>query len=248
MVNLDTKNFWDTELNDYEKQIISVFVYDNLLIEKINKIESKQSKTIADVGCGTGNAFQYFKKFQKNYAVDYSENMLNIAKKKQTGNEKFILENIENYKLPVKVDITFAISSIIPDSLNHFFQMFDNIVKNTKKKGSIYFVVSSFEARTFFLQIEADYMFQKNIPVQTILEHIKKTERDINYSSFGYFVTSTKLIQKHWLREELLYRLERYNFNDIKIEKLKLNWEHQLRLPEYNQFPQSWLWLISIKI
>jgi trans-aconitate methyltransferase len=74
-------DFWEKDLKDYEKQVISVFNVENILIEELKKIKNKHKKIVADLGCGVGDAFKYLKEFKKVYAIDFSKNMISKAKK-----------------------------------------------------------------------------------------------------------------------------------------------------------------------
>ncbi len=243
-------DFWEN-LKDYDSSIVSVFATENELTELISNIGNKNKKVVADFGCGFGNSFKYLKEFKRVYAVDYSKNMLENAKKKVTGNEILIHERIEKIEFDEKADISFAISSIIPNSITEFYNMIDSIIKNTKKEGQIILTLASFESRIFSIQLDADYMFNHGEDPAKISKILGGWEIKGNFSASGYLISKigkTNLIQKQWVREELLFRLQRYDFKKVEIVKLNLDWDKQLKKKGYIKYPNLWLWLVKIDI
>ncbi len=68
-------------------------------IDRIIKKLNKNSKTILELGCGTGSYTKFFLKKYDVTAVDISLAMLKLAKKKiKNKNVKFLNKNILNYK------------------------------------------------------------------------------------------------------------------------------------------------------
>jgi ubiquinone/menaquinone biosynthesis C-methylase UbiE len=106
---------------DYSK--IYDFLYTNKdytketnLIKKILKKYLPNSKSLLDLGCGTGLYSNLMTKLNFNVVgVDRSSNMLNIAKHNYKKNNKlsFIKSSIENIKLNKKFDIISALFHIL---------------------------------------------------------------------------------------------------------------------------------------
>ena len=239
--------FWES-ITDYNKQIASVFNIDkNILIQYLDSIKNKDKKIIADIGCGPGNSFKHLKEFKKVYAFDFSKKLLEIANEKKPKNIEIFKENILKYKLPEKVDISLAVMSIFPNNYSELDEIVLNILNNTKKKGEIILVLHSFESRTFSFHLDSDFYFKKSLNSQEILTQINNQVQFSNYHPFGYLKINSGIIQKYWLKEEIEFRLSKYNFKHIKIEKLELDWEKQLNLKEYKNYPKLWFWFVKIK-
>lgn len=244
-------HFWES-IEDYNSEIISVFAKESQITKDIENIKDKSSKIVADFGCGSGNSFPYLKKFKKIYALDYSKNLLEQANNKI---EELSLENIEliehdtkqDIKLPQKCNLILAISSIFPDNLNEFYQQIQILKDNCKKGGEIYLTFASLESRTFSFILDADNMFKNGENPSTIVNIIKNNELEQGLSSFGYLKTNKGIIQKHWMREELLMRLKEFNFTTINIEKIELDWMTQLKNEKFSKYPNLWLWYVKIK-
>ena len=239
-------DFWNS-IKNYDNEINSIFTSNSILIKKLKKINFKNKK-IADFGCGIGNCFKYIKEAEIIYAIDFSKNMLTQAKSKNKNieNVSYILSNIKNCKLPKKIDIALSINSIFPQNYNEFDEFIKNILKNTKKNGEIIILLPSFESYTFYLQMLAKLKFENNNNPIQVLEEMNNIFQNTNYSPFGYINIKNKIIQKKWLKEEIEFRLNHYNFKNLEIKKLKIelkNDELKKKIPEY----QRWYWLLEIK-
>ncbi len=245
---LNDIEYWE-KLENYEKNIISVFAVKNNLTKYLKNIKNKKNKEIIDFGCGFGYAIHFIKDFKIIYAVDFSENMLNKAKEinRDYKNVNFIKGNLKTTFIK-KVDVILAVSSVMPKNYNEFDVIIKNFLKNLKENGEIILVLPSFESATFFYHLRADYLFKQNKKASEIQEFIKKAQINENYMPLGYLITKINLIQKHWLREEILFRLSKYNFKDVKIEKLELDWEKQIvNYKHFKNYPKLWFWLVKIK-
>lgn len=241
-------DFWEKELTDYENQITSVFSCENVLTRELDNIEDKSNKTVADYGCGVGNSFRFLTEFKRVYAIDYSKNMLKQAEEKKTDNVTLILGDMKTIQLPEKTDIGLAVSSIMSNSLQEFYEIVDNILANTKDDGELFFVVPSLESVAFSYILYADHLQQEGMEISEVYEKVIEAEIKSNFNSFGYILTKYDLLRKHWLKEEILMRLSKYGFKSVDIEKLELDWERQIKLKEYKKYPKLWFWFLKIKI
>ncbi len=86
------------------------------LIKKILRKYLPNSKSLLDLGCGTGQYSNLMTKLKLDVVgVDRSSSMLNIAKKKYKKNKRlsFIKSNIQNMNLKKKFDIISALFHIL---------------------------------------------------------------------------------------------------------------------------------------
>jgi len=237
---------WE-KIGNFDDEIISVFTVVNLLTKLLLNIDFEQ-KIVADYGCGIGNALPYLLKAKQIYAIDTSCNLLSKAKEsfKENENITFRQHSIATVKTK-KADISLAINSLWPRTFEEFDILFDNIVKNTKEDGKIFLVLPSLEARTLFFQFDFVYLKQDKC-VQTIkaLETVNNNQAASHFNALGYLTSNTNMVQKHWLKEEIFFRLKRYDFYNIKISKLELEWDKQVHMPHMKNYPKIWFWLIEI--
>ncbi len=241
--------YWE-KIENYEKEIISVFEIKNSLTKYLKSIKNKDKKEIGDFGCGVGNAIPYLKDFKKIYEIDFSQNMLKLAEKKYSKNKNIEFIKGDNKTTKINpIDIILAVSSVMPKNYSEFDIIIENFLKNLKKNGEIILVLPSFESITLLYHLKSDFLFKQGKTPTEIQQILTQMQINQNYSPFGYFITDINLIQKHWLKEEIELRLLKYNFKKIQIEKLELDWEKQIRnLKEYKNYPKLWFWFVKIKI
>lgn len=247
---INTKEFWDGFDGNYEETVISVFENRNELIKLLECMPNKNEKTIADFGCGVGNAVPYLLEFRKIYQIDFSENMLLKSKTRHEclENIEFLLGDNESTKLKEKVDVIIGINSVFPLRYEDFNIAIKNFIENTKENGEIILVMASFEFHTFRYHLDADYLFSKKENPMAVKNYLLGKQRSENYNPFGNVISPFKTIQKKWLKEEILFRLRGFNFSSVKIQKLKLTWNsRQYKNLDFTCYPRPWQWLVKIK-
>ena len=115
----------------------------NLIHNKIKKYK-KDSKSILELGCGTG---QYSKLLAKKkysvIAVDRSLSMLKLAKKKCKNIKglKFIKKDLLKFSYPKKFDVVTSLFDVVSyiNNKNGLSNFFNNSRKNLKDKGILIF-------------------------------------------------------------------------------------------------------------
>lgn len=117
---------------------------ENLIIDtqKLNRIldlaEIGENDTVLDVACGTGVLFPFYfeRKVEKATGIDFSQNMIEIAKKKFTcKNACFYCADIETLTLDKKVS-----KAVIFNAFPHFIEpkrIIKNIAKNMQENGRL---------------------------------------------------------------------------------------------------------------
>lgn len=105
-----------TRIKDYEKEV-------EILRNVISEIEHRKSKTLLDVGCGTGNHLKYLSNDFDCTGVDINGRMIEIARKKVAG-AIFEVANMISLRLKDRFDVITCLFSSIG-----YVQNFENLVK-----------------------------------------------------------------------------------------------------------------------
>jgi len=103
-------------MKDYEKEA-------EIVEKTIREFESKKSKTLLDVGCGTGEHLKYLSLNFKCTGIDVNRNMIEIARDKVL-NAQFKIANMIDSRLGESFDVITCLFSAI----GHV-QTFDNLVR-----------------------------------------------------------------------------------------------------------------------
>lgn len=211
-----------------EKNYKAEIDYINLLIRKYSHIPVKN---ILNIGCGTGNHDQHL--VQSGYivdAIDMSEKMLNIARKRNPENVNYILSSSIDFNTDKKYDCIVSLFHVLSyhntnDEVNRMFE----IVKNNLKPGGVFLFdfwygpgvlndppvvrVKEFENETEVItRIAApESFFDKNIVAvnYTLLIRNKKTGQS------GEIKETHNM--RYFFKPELLLFAEKNNLSDIQI-------------------------------
>ena len=89
----------------------------------IEHFEKKPSRTLLDVGCGTGEHLKYLSSDFQCTGIDVNRDMIEIARKK-VPNAKFKVANMVGFSLKEKFDVIICLFSSIG-----YVQNFNNLVK-----------------------------------------------------------------------------------------------------------------------
>ncbi len=246
------QQFWDS-LEDYEKEIISIFRDEEAAQPLLSRITRQitPDSVVADLGTGTGNLLPWLKDAHKVYAVDKSQNMLNMAREAHNlPNVEFIKSSMEGLLLPEKVDLAISISSLLPTSFTNFDDVMEGILHQMKPGATLIMLVPSFESRLYYSNLRLAYLIEETgVDEPKAYEKLTKWHAKYMNNMFGYIQGNPDFpIQKFWVKEEILERLDSLNaFTDIEIDKFEKPWAvHFPKEPEWIQGkPPRWMWLIE---
>jgi len=104
------------KMKDYKREA-------DTLKEIIKKFGKKQTKTLLDAGCGTGEHLKYFSLDFQCMGIDINRTMVKIAKKK-VPNAKFKVADMISFRLKEKFDVIITLFSSIG-----YVETFNNLVK-----------------------------------------------------------------------------------------------------------------------
>ena len=241
------QRFWD-DLKEYEKRIHSVFARENILTDYLLKVPDRSEKVLIDFGCGPGNAIPYTRGFGTVHMVDYSDNMLSLARKKGAGcdNITYIRGSLADVHVG-NADVVMAISSVFPESPRAFERIMENFSRNLKAEGEILLCLPSFESRTLFYHYILEWMLEQDVSFDQATESLVRDAAACGYSPFGYLSSEDGPVQKHWLKEEIGFRLHRLGYGKVAIDRLPLDWTTQVPgFENFGTYPNLWFWLVRI--
>ncbi|GAB6146937.1 class I SAM-dependent methyltransferase [Desulfocicer niacini] len=235
-------DFWE-HIQDYDREINSIFTGKNNLTQLFEAILDPSEKNVADFGCGPGNALKYFCNFKQVNAIDFSSNMLAQAKANNHNqkNIRYFKQNIKQIHLLEKMDVSISINSIFPSTYKEFDDFFANILFNTKKGGTIFLLLPSFESYTFHLQMLEVKRSTEESDAECVARDLALIFKTYNYSPLGFILSDLNRVQKKWLKEEVVFRLSFYSLEHVSVKKMMY---HTGNADCLNH--KRWYWLVSI--
>jgi len=199
-------------------------------IESILRRYSKiKSKSILDIGCGTGNhAVILAKKGYRVVGFDISKTMIELAKKKSKSVE-FYVSDIENFKFDKKFDACISMFAVISyiTSTNSLLKAFKNIRDHLNPDGIFIFDVWNGlavlrllpEKRTKIIEENGLKIIRTVEPQLDSFNHICKVNYNIFVIKDKNVVDEFKEthVVRYYFPQEIKYYLEDAGFEVLNI-------------------------------
>ncbi|HRF57701.1 MAG TPA: class I SAM-dependent methyltransferase [Campylobacterales bacterium] len=196
-----TKDDWNAKAKDMDSRIHQSIYNEEFLA----RVDAKECSTLLDVGCGPGNlALRFARKFEKVYAMDYSDEMLRLLNQNAASKK---IENIEtiqaswddNWKELPNADIVVASRSMevsdMAQALTKLDEKANKRVYLTYKVGGSFVDTEVLEAMGRRINAKPDFIYIVNIlykmGINPKVDYIESENKKINFSDFEAFREST---------------------------------------------------------
>lgn len=158
---------WENEAADFDETILHPLrvTKNNILLEYIDKIPNCDLK-VADMGCGNGTFITILAEkpyFKEICGIDYSDNMVEIAKQKckNYSHVKIIKMNMRDLSAFYNsFNIAFSLNSILPRDGRDTMQMLREIARTLKPGGKFIAIFPSFDTVEHLKKIEFELFKQ----------------------------------------------------------------------------------------
>jgi SAM-dependent methyltransferase len=240
---------WDDVSNDYYDEILSPLknCSSNPLFKDIEKLKGDDKKVI-DLGCGLGELEKFL---SENYgevkAIDFSKEMIESAKERnhELKNVKFSVLDMKELDINKEYDLAVSVNSIIMDNPLDIDIILKNIHNLLKSDGKFIAILPSMEVFAYqsLLIIDREMKNGKNLEEARgkARDFIKNKEHDF---LSGIYDFDGK--QKAYYQFEILWRLKKAGFRNIKIKKVYYSWT-EFKEAGQSYFPEEdlpWDWYV----
>ncbi len=265
---------WNKIAREYHKYIISPFQkgVSNPLLSKLKKIKNSQNKIIADIGCGRGDTLKFLSSnFKEVYAIDFSKEMIAIAKEKNSFCEQNIsskqnifskqdisskqsniqyyvkdMKNLSNFKN--RFDVIISVNSIIMPSIKDIKKSLREIHHSLKRNGEFYGIFPSMDSILYESFLIFEEQFKK---IKNEKKALKKTRRILERNKYDFIkgtYNDQGEEQKFYYDFEIKLRLQEAGFKEITISKVLYPWgECTGDFIDFPGKPKMWDWFVSAK-
>lgn len=243
---------WDALAENYHETVISPFQKDvkNPLKEELSKLTHKKNKVLAEFGCGRFELGKFLSEnFSEVFAFDFSEKMVEHAKRENTifSNVKIEQKDTTKIDFKEKFDVAVSVNSIIMPSFEEIKKSLENIHKSLKENGIFFLIVPSMESVLY----EGMLVLNREMKNKEEEKAIADTKEIIENKKYDYLLGYYKDmgdVQKFFYKFEISYLLEKAGFKEIKFQKVEYPWKKEIS--DYENFPKEkplWDWFISCK-
>lgn len=242
------KEEWNEISKNYYKEILSPLKNSssNPLFRDLKRIRDKEKRVI-DLGCGLGELVPNLSElFREVTAIDFSEKMIQKAKEsnKNIKNANFkVIDMLNLNSLNEQFDVAVSVNSIVLGDIKKINKIFEEIYNIIHPGGKFLCILPSMEVFAYQSLLIAEKEIEKTEDNNEITKKIKKEIPDKEHN-FVMGLVDFEGIQKAYYRFEILWRLKKAGFRNIKIKKVFYSWEEfekagQLYFPDEDP-PWDW--------
>jgi len=227
------KEYWNSIAHEYDELLGPLTKgrgVVNPIYDFVKQLKHQEYERVADFGCGTGNFLLFLAKYFKEvWGIDFSEKMLEIARKKCGAYPNIRLEGLDMrdlQKLYGMFDIAFTINSILTDDSAPSI-ILREIHRCLRPRGLLAGIFPSFE-----VVIELKNLIVENYISEGMSRSVAEL---IAYQEFvlphkmdetkATYADDREHIQKFFYTDEIVRIIENIGFKVTCIDKVLYPWE-----------------------
>lgn len=245
---------WSRHAKRYDEVFLDPYgpEVENPLWAALEAIPDARSKTIADLGCGTGPLLPHLAaRFGRVIALDFAPGMLERARARLAGEAAdrvtFLARPMHELDdLAGQVDVAMAVSSLVMPDVRVIDRTLRAIRGMLRPGGQFLGIVPSIDAIAYHVMVLHDLALERGLPPRDAERQASaQAERRYYDFVFGRFHYQG-LRQKFWQPFEIQHRLTRAGFADVRLDKVLYPWDDVLAEGEdLSGFPRSWDWFFQ---
>lgn len=246
-------NFWDTVANKFDDEIFNTLANDrnNIILNHINRFSSVDS-TACDFGCGVGRYLPVLsQRFKSVCAVDISRKCLEVAQRDYAS-----LDNVTFWRLDLstnhskldKFDFAISINALLAPSLRKRRSSLETIAQHLKEGAHLVIVVPSLESALFSTSRLYEWRERTNNGHKNGFAIKLGTRASRGLDVARGVLNLDGVLEKHYLKEELVVALQAAGFEVDDLEKVEYTWSAMFdKPPRWMREPYPWDWLATCR-
>jgi SAM-dependent methyltransferase len=219
------------------------------LWEALAAVQDAATKTVADLGCGTGPLLPYLaQRFNRVIALDFAPAMLKLSAGRlepdATARVTFLkrpMHELDDFA--GQLDVAVAVNSIVMPDVRLIDRTLRSIRASLKPGGLFLGVVPSIDTICYHLSLLMDQALDQGFePKEAKRLAALQTERRHYDFAFGEFHFDG-IRQKFWQPFEIEYRLNKAGFSSPSLGKVLYPWDESVAgSATLAGFPRNWDW------
>ncbi|MEW4567930.1 class I SAM-dependent methyltransferase [Tautonia sp. JC769] len=247
---------WGRHAAQYDELFLDPFVpgVENPILEAIEAIPNANSKSIIDLGCGTGPLLpRLLSRFREVTAVDFASAMIKAARERlgdQAEQVTFLVRPMDQLDdLTATFDVAVAMNSLVMPDVQEIDRTLGAVYRCLRPGGVFFGVVPAIDAIQYQTMLLLDRALEQGTPPaqadRFAAQHAEHHHYDFAFGRFAF----QGLRQKFWQSFEVTYRLRKAGFRSIKLEQVLYPWDANLPLgQEFTDHPRSWDWAFEARL
>ncbi len=250
----DQDRHWSRHAKRYDEVFLDPYApeVENPLWAALEAIPGARSKTVADLGCGTGPLLpQLAARFKRVLALDFAPGMLERARARLAGEAAdrvtFLARPMHELgDLAGNVDVALAVNSLVMPDVRVIDRTLQAIRAMLRPGGRFLGIVPSIDAIAYHMMLLYDRALERGLALKDA-ERLASAQAERRYYDFvfGRFHYQG-LRQKFWQPFEIEHRLTQAGFKDVRLAKVLYPWSDVLADGEdLSEYPRSWDWFFQ---
>ncbi len=223
---------------------------ENPLLDALQAVPDPGSKTVADLGCGTGPLLPHLVgRFGRVIALDFAPGMITKAKKRLDTSDlaqktTFLVRPMHELDdLAGRLDVAVAVNSIVMPDVRDIDRTLRAIRASLKPGGLFLGILPAMDAIHYHTMLLNDEALDRGLDVEDAERHAAfQGEHHFYEFAFGRFAFQG-LRQKFWQPFEAEHRFAKAGFHQIELTKVLYPWDDTITGgPTFADYPRSWDW------
>ena len=242
---------WSRHAVGYEEMFLDPYApgVENPLWAALDAIPDARSRTVADLGCGTGPLLPHLAgRFGRVLALDFAGGMLERARERIAPGAR---ERVTFLSRPMhdlddlvgQVDVAIAVNSLVMPEIRLIDRTLCAIRASLVPGGQFLGILPSIDALAYHAMLLVDRALEKGMSAREA-ERLAADQIERRYYDFAFGRFRLQgLSQKFWQPFEIEHRFARAGFSSVTLSKVLYPWDESLAsADELAEFPRSWDW------
>jgi SAM-dependent methyltransferase len=241
---------WSRHAARYDELFLDCFNpgVENPLMTALRAVPDPGTKTVADLGCGTGPLLpQLVGRFGAVIALDFAPAMIARAKQRlgrDASRINFLNRPMHELDdLVATIDVAVAVNSVVMPDVRLIDRTLTAIRATLRPDGVFLGVVPAMDAIHYHTMLLMDQALDRGITPEeaerSTAFHAEHAYYDFAFGRFKF----QGLRQKFWQPFELRHRLAKAGFTAVTLDQLLYPWDESLAGgTDFADYPKSWDW------
>jgi SAM-dependent methyltransferase len=222
---------------------------ENPLLDFLAAVPDAGSRTVADLGCGTGPLLPtLLERFGRVVALDFAPAMVEAARKRigpeQARRVEFSVRPMSELDdLAGRLDVAVAVNSLVMPDVREIDRTLTAIRQSLRPDGVFLGILPAMDAIHYHTMLLHDDALARGLSPDEAERHATfQGEHHFYDFAFGRFLFQG-LRQKFWQPFEIRHRFTKAGFAEVELAQVLYPWDDTITGgPAFAGFPQSWDW------